>query len=102
MPPSRSRYPKPPEVDGRFNLVGGPLAVDGGNLEIWGDSGTRTALLRLIDDGGELDAGTVARGGTPEAVVKWSAEVLAGRGTEWMERQAGRVRTRLAYAWGAI
>lgn len=107
---ARPRRPAPPEIPDEYDLTAqwrtGPAnAIIG--IEVWGRRSHRDALLRLIDDAGSMDAGSVTAGGTDNALVIWTKEARAeygagdhGDGDDWLNEQAAIILRRLANLWG--
>lgn len=106
---ARPRRPAPPEIPDDYDLTAqwrtGPANALIG-IEVWGRRSRRDALIRLIDDAGSMDAGSVAAGGTDHALVLWSKEARSEYGADsdgdgdWLDEQAGIIRRRLANLWG--
>ena len=101
MKPAQDRRPHPPEVPEHYSLseLSTPERV---NILIWHHRASRAAIIRTIDSAGVLEAGTVAHGGTDHAVVRWNEKAREEFALDWLDRQAERVKLRLAYIWAAI
>lgn len=95
-----ARRPDPPEVPAHYALS--ELSTPEANIFIWHDRPSRTALVRIIDGAGVLEAGKVEHGGTSSAIVRWNEGARKEFPLDWLDRQADRIKLRLAYIWGAI
>jgi len=70
-------------------------------FEVYGRRSYGDAYIRLIDDAGSMDAGTVAYGGTKRALVTWTPEAAEDYNQDWLTEQAGIIKRRLAERWSA-
>ena len=100
----RPRRPAPPEVPDEYNLTAqwttGP-ASDPIAVEVYGRHSRRDAIIRIIDDAGSLDSGTVTAGGTDHELILWKETAVQEFGEDWLRAQGQTLSKFLAYRWNA-
>lgn len=102
--PPGARRSTPPEVPDEYDLTaqwrtGSPRQSV--NFEVYGRRHPGDAHIRIIDNGGSMDAGRVEHGGTRRAIVRWSDEAVREFEADWLDEQAAMIKQRLADRWRA-
>jgi hypothetical protein len=98
------RRPAPPEIPDEYALTAqwrsgpasAPIAV-----EVYGRRRHRDAIIRIIDDAGSLDSGTVTAGGTQQELILWKAAAIQEFGEDWLHAQGQVLSKFLMHRWNA-